>query len=66
VIRDVVFESLNNANANGYGEEIDSFTPEELASDMVSCTGLGAYTWEQILPFVLEWLEIKKIMGRVI
>jgi hypothetical protein len=62
-LRDIVFDNLNNAQANGYS--LDLFTPEELASDMIACADLGDSTTEQVLPHVLEWLEVRRIMGRV-
>ena len=68
-LRDIIFGNLNSALEGGFfdrGEYLDGVSPEELAADMIAhAADVEHCTIEQILPFVKEWLELKKVLSRI-
>lgn len=61
-LRDQVFESLNNARANGYDYSVrDLLSDVVVAIDMIACdAGLEGRTTYEITPYIAEWREYQR------
>jgi hypothetical protein len=72
-IRDIVFNNLNNVNANGHFEQdgyFNGWSAEDIAQDMVDqdaeTTNCENFTKEQILPFIEEWLNLRNTISKIL
>jgi len=60
MINEIVKELIENAYENGYQEEIEAMTDEDLAFEMVWDPGLDEdYTFEDILVAVKEFRNVQ-------
>jgi len=53
-LRDLVYESLENAVANGYDDFVKG-DPRKVAEDLMDCTALDMATIDQVEPHVASW-----------
>lgn len=63
-LRDIVFRYLNRIQSRGHGQQIDSFSPEELAG-MIAVEDSKKHAIKDIVPHVLEWLSVRNLMARI-